>query len=476
MPRNRAPGEGRGLRGRLPSPKLPRPKRPRRSGGAAAATAAPGAGAAGGPPPSTRRGRVLARLRRRPVVLGAAGLLVVVAAVLLLTGGGDPEPTGEAGSRFGSGDDGRAGGTLLDALAPVLGAQGGSRRGSDPQPPSAKELGRSPADAVAGLFLVGFRGTTPNAPFLDRLKVRPYGGVLLTRSNYVDQTQLAALTAGVQSVARGAGHPAPLVAAVQEGGPLNAFPRLGPRAQVALGEAGPPSVRADALGAGGRLGAAGVGVNLAPVADLAVGGGPAQGRAFADTPGRVTSAVRAALDGYRRRGVAAVVRHFPGQGAAAQDPKDGPAPVGLSLEELRESDMKPFAAVARGRAAAPAIQLSNAIYVAYDGVTPATLLPEVVEELRDRMGYRGLIVSGDLTAATATTGGSVGEAAVEALKAGADLLVVPGSRVEQDDAFRKVVAAVRRGDIRPARVVQALKRIAALRRFTRRTRTPSPVG
>ena len=64
-------------------------------------------------------------------------------------------------------------------------------------------------------------------------------------------------------------------------------------------------------------------------------------------------------------------------------------------------------------------------------------------------------------------------AAVEALKAGVDLLLVPGSRAEQDDAYRKVVAAVRRGDIRPGRVVRALERIAALRRFTRRTRTPA---
>ena len=52
--------------------------------------------------------------------------------------------------------------------------------------------------------------------------------------------------------------------------------------------------------------------------------------------------------------------------------------------------------------------MTNAIYAAFDGVTPATLLPEAVEELRDRLGFEGAIVSADLVATTATTGGTVG--------------------------------------------------------------------
>ncbi len=140
--------------------------------------------------------------------------------------------------------------------------------------------------------------------------------------------------------------------------------------------------------------------------------------------------------------MAAVVGPFPGDGAASQDPNAGPAPVGLSLEDLRDADMKPFAAVAKGDDAAPAMQMTNAIYVAYDGVTPATLLPEAVKELRDGLDFEGAILSADLVATTATAGGTVGEAAVTALKAGVDMLVIPGGRAQQDQAFRAVVAAV----------------------------------
>jgi beta-N-acetylhexosaminidase len=132
--------------------------------------------------------------------------------------------------------------------------------------------------------------------------------------------------------------------------------------------------------------------------------------------------------------------------------------------------MKPFQAVAGGRSAAPAMQMSNAIYAAYDSVTPATLLPAVYDELRERLGFTGAIVSADLTATTATSGANVGDAAVEALKAGADMLLVPGGRAQQDEAFREVVAAVRRREIPVERVVSALRRIATLRRLSRGAR------
>jgi len=99
--------------------------------------------------------------------------------------------------------------------------------------------------------------------------------------------------------------------------------------------------------------------------------------------------------------------------------------------------------------------MSNAIYAAYDSVTPATLLTDAVDELRDRLGFEGAIVSADLVTTTATTGGSVGEAAIEALKAGVDLLVVPGGRAQQDEASAS----------RPARVPTS-RRLAHRRRAT----------
>jgi beta-N-acetylhexosaminidase len=415
-----------------------------------------------------------------------ARLGVVAAIVVLILGGGiyllflrgeDSGPVVEAGSRFGSESKGGGGGSLLDTLAPVLGARQRTRSaGPDPSPPSADEIRRAPSDPVAGLFLVGFPGTAPSGSFFERLAVRAYGGVVLGRSNYVEPSQLAKLTAHIQQVAGRASHPAPIVSAQQEGGDFNAFANLAPAGQADIGSRRDFEIRGSARVAGRQLRALGVGMNLAPNADVAVAGGPAQGRAFSNAADRVATAVKASVEGYRRAGIASAVGPFPGDGAASQDPSAGPAPVGLAIEQLRQRDITPFAAVASGRGAAPAIQMTNAIYTAYDSVTPATLLPDAVKELRDRLGFGGTIISADLVATTATTGGSVADAAVEALKAGVDMLLVPGGRAQQDEAYRAVVAAVASGAISADRIVTSLRRIAALRRLTSDAREPVQIG
>ena len=415
-------------------------------------------------------------VRRLAILAGVVVLLLGGAIWLLFFRGGDDAPTVEAGSRFGQDTGSGSGGTLIDTLAPVLAVRTRSvRSGSDPAAPSADEVGRAPQDAVAGLFMVGFKGTNSEASFFQRLKARPYGGVLLTSTNYANPQKLSALTAALQRSAREAQHPAPLVAAAQEGGEFNAFGNLAPAAQVDIGNAR-KGTREAALAAGRQLRALGVGMNLAPNADIAVAGGPGQGRAFSDQEARVTSAVRASVSAYRQAKVVAAPGPFPGDGAASQDPSEGPAQVGLGIGDLRGADMKPFEAIATGERAVPAIQMSNAIYAAFDGVTPATLLPEAVDELRDRLGFEGAIVSADLVATTATTGGSVAEAAIDALKAGVDLLIVPGGRAQQDEAYRAVVAAVRSRTIDPGRVSDALGHIADLRALTKDSRDPLQPG
>jgi beta-N-acetylhexosaminidase len=370
--------------------------------------------------------------RRRLVALGLAALLVAAAVALAADG-----PRGAQDGK------GRAGG-LPGATATAAAARDGL-----------------PADldqAAARLMLVGFAGTDSRAPFLDRLRRTEWGGVVLERSNYLGSRQLAALTGSLRRVARQAGHEAPLVGAVQLGGEDSAFPDLGPEPQAATKDAA--DAGAQATTAGRRLAAAGVRLTLAPAADLGSGGGAWEGRAFSDQPAAVAGDVRAAVDGYRRAGVAAAVGHYPGEGAASGDPGIEPATVGLSLDELRAADLKPFAAVAR---TAPAVQMSGAMYAAWDGVTPATLLPEAVALLR-RQGFRGAVVSADLNAVTGVTGGSTAQAAVQALKAGCDLLYVPGDAADQEATRAAVATAIRRGDVSAARVSDALQHAAVLRR------------
>ncbi len=379
------------------------------------------------PPPQTPRPERQPNYALRQLV-GLATLTAIALAawgVVSAFGGGSPHDQ-SAGAR----------GSLLDALAPELEqTSGGSVSGAHISLP----LGR----AVEQLFLVGFGGTDTHAPFFARLRERDWGGVVLDSTNFADTTQLRALTAALASTAAKAGHTTPFIAVRQAGGDQSALSGLPPTPQP--DQAGnPATAQQQAIATAQALRSLRVDMNLAPDADLGYQGAAAQGRAFATDPTLVAQLTAAALAGYRRLGVIAVVGHFPGEGAASQDPESGPATVGLSLSDLQARDLKPFAAVA---ASAPAIQTSDALFTALDPVTPASLSAPALSLLRTRLHYGGVVVSGDLVAAAGDANVSVGDAAVAALRAGSDLLYVPGDPANQEQAYAAVLAAVRSGEV-----------------------------
>ncbi|MEJ7818372.1 MAG: glycoside hydrolase family 3 N-terminal domain-containing protein, partial [Thermoleophilaceae bacterium] len=166
---------------------------------------------------------------------------------------------------------------------------------------------------------------------------------------------------------------------------------------------------------------------------------------------------------YRRQRLFSAPAHFPGLGSASQDPGQGPASVSLSARELSGRDVAPFrAAVDEG---APGIVVSSGLYVYDDFVTPASLSREVmVELLRERLNFRGVAITDDLTdpAITALEGPS--RAAVLALRAGADMLFISGPAAEQDGAYRAVLRAVKKGEISRRRLDEAVKRILSVKR------------
>ncbi|HEX2085361.1 MAG TPA: glycoside hydrolase family 3 N-terminal domain-containing protein [Solirubrobacteraceae bacterium] len=389
------------------------------------------------------------RRRRLRRLLAAAGVLMAVAAVVLLVTDplADEEPQGavpEAGSRFRGEEEPRDRG-LLEALAPVVAAR-------------TPSTGLPLEESVAQLFMVGFEGREPPEALVRRMRTRAWGIVLVGETNYASPSQLRDAVDALARAARRGGQPPPIFAADPD-----ALGRLGPPAAPDIGLDGTPAdARAEAKDAARRLREAHVQMILGPSADLSVGGGPAEGRAFSDDPREAARFVEGAVRGWRDASVVVAPGRFPGEGGASQDPLFGAATVGLSLDELRRRDVEPFRAAVRG--GAPAIQMSAALYVAWDGVTPASLLPDAVRFLREETGFRGAIVSSDLVAATSGTGGGVARAAVEALKAGCDVLLVAGGRAEQEAAYRGVLAAVERREIPRARLVEAVRRVGVLKR------------
>ncbi|MEA2391829.1 MAG: beta-N-acetylhexosaminidase [Solirubrobacteraceae bacterium] len=362
---------------------------------------------------------------------------------------------------------------------PVVAAtarQGGVQPGSSLPvlPPRVQQLSaRLPlARQVAQLFLVDFPG--PRVPPGLRAAVRAHGwgGIIFTRSNFATDGQARGLATELRRLAPAGDRLPPLLAADQAGGPGTALPNLPPRSEARLGATRRPVLaRRDARAAAIALRARGFALTLAPYADVDVAAGALTAGTFSTDPAVVTRFTTAALGGYARAGMLAAVGHFPGEGSASQDPDLGVGSVGQSLADLRRRDEAPFAAVA---ARAPAILMSNALYAAFDGVTPAGLLPTAVAELRGHLRFHGVIVSDDLGAAVLATRGSMGEAAVLALRAGVDLIHVSGGPAGQQQAYRAVLRAARRGEIPAARLQGALGRVLALKLAGRAVRVPPP--
>jgi beta-N-acetylhexosaminidase len=309
------------------------------------------------------------------------------------------------------------------------------------------------ADAV---LLPGFAGTT--APDWVRRRVAGgLGGVVLFARNCASVEQIAALTAALRAERAGV-----VVATDEEGGdvtrldaavgsPVPGAYALGVVDDVAL-------TRAVSAAVAARLAAAGVTLNLAPVADVnSAPDNPVIGvRSFGASPALVARHVAAAVAGTQDAGVAACAKHFPGHGDTTVDSHVG-------LPTVRELVLDPFrAAVEAGVAAV----MTGHLLVPGHGSLPATLNPELVTGLlRGSLGFRGTVVSDALEMGAIAGTVGLAEGAVLALVAGVDALCLGGEEAgdEQADAVRDaLVAAVRAGRLPESRLAEAAARTAAL--------------
>ncbi|MGD2154505.1 MAG: glycoside hydrolase family 3 N-terminal domain-containing protein [Gemmatimonadales bacterium] len=186
--------------------------------------------------------------------------------------------------------------------------------------------------------------------------------------------------------------------------------------------------------------AAGIGWVLAPVADLDVEPlNPIVGsRSFGSEPAIVAERVRAWLTTVQDEGIHACAKHFPGHGRTTADSHSELPTVKWTRETL-EADMLPFRAAVAAQVAS--VMLAHVSYPALDpSGTPASLSRKIVRLLRAELGFDGLIASDALIMEAVTAAGrSETEAAVEAVRAGCDVLFYPSSPAETVAALRSAL-------------------------------------
>lgn len=216
---------------------------------------------------------------------------------------------------------------------------------------------------------------------------------------------------------------------------------------------------------------AGVTMDLAPVLDLDGGAGPSATdpdgtRSFSLDPAIATADGLAFAHGLRRAGVIAVVKHFPGLGQASGNTDDGPAST-LPWDQLQARGLLPFERAVRDQV--PAIMVSNA---SVPGLTqlPASISPAVITGvLRGQLRFDGLVMTDALSAgALSAAGYSVPAASVDALAAGADMVLFFArgqSAVADltDQTVSAIAAAVESGAVPRERLIDAVLHIATVK-------------
>lgn len=329
---------------------------------------------------------------------------------------------------------------------------------------------------IGSMLLLGFNGTAVDgaSAVVQAIREGFLGGVIIFDTdaggrvrNVASPAQLRTLTADLQAAAPAG----PIIVAVdQEGGHVarlsgRGFP--GTYTAATLGSIGDPAfTQAQGAAVGQTLAAAGVNLNLAPVVDVnlnphndAIGG---QGRSFSHSPDAVVRHAAAFASGLRASGVAATLKHFPGQGSAGGDTHLGAVDV---TDSWSHAELRPFAELI-GAGVADAVMTGHIFNRSLDTQHPATLSRSTIDGLlRREIGYDGVVISDDLTMGAIQANYRLEDAVVLAVEAGVDVLTFGHATAiaDMERVVATLVGSVQSGRIPEERIDASYERIRALR-------------
>jgi beta-N-acetylhexosaminidase len=332
-----------------------------------------------------------------------------------------------------------------------------------------REVDRLSLSELCGQMLcVGYAGREPDPEWLQRIRERSLGGVILFSRNVESAEQVLATCRSFHGAAP-SGYPI-FVGVDQEGGrvqrlrdgvlqlpPMRAF---GQWDDVALTEQ-------SAVVLGRQLLALGVNLDFAPVADVDSNpDNPVIGdRSFGSDPALVTRHARAFARGLQAAGVVACLKHFPGHGDTSTDSHLELPTVDKSAVDLRRVELYPFERACQD---ARAVMTAHVRFPAFDRV-PATLSPRLLGLLRNEFAFEGMIVSDDLEMRGVAAHFPIEQSAVRAVAAGCDLLLVCASRDSCTRAHAALLQAAETDDDFRQRCRNAVARTLTIRqRFPQR--------
>ena len=336
-------------------------------------------------------------------------------------------------------------------------------------------------EKVGQLFVAHFRGEVANEDAKNLIQDVKVGGIIYYNwsNGLTSPEQARELSAGLQALSQQNRIPIPLlISADQEGGVVirlnNGFTIF--PGNKALGMTGNPKLAEEAaLATGKELRAVGINMNLAPVVDVnSEPRNPVIGiRAFSDSPETVLAFGKMALSGYNQAHTIATLKHFPGHGDVLVDSHENLPVNQKSVAELEHTELLPFDKLA---SSVDAIMTAHILVPALDPKNCATLSPKILAYLKDKIGFKGVIIADSLVMeGVLKKCKTVDEAAIQALNAGCDILMLGGKQLISDQTDREltvadiqrihhsIVDAVKKGRVTEDRLNQAVEKILQLK-------------
>lgn len=336
-------------------------------------------------------------------------------------------------------------------------------------------------EKVGQVLMVHFHGETVNDEAKALVQETKIGAIIYYNwSNGLHSVeQVRELSVGLQELTQSNRIQIPLLIAVDQEGGRVARLRQGftqfPSNQAVAMTHDPNEAENVAWTMGKEMLSVGINMNLAPVVD--VNSNPQNSvlgdRCFGRDPERVIAFGKKALAGYRRAGVISTLKHFPGYGDVSVDPHADLPINRKTFEELKGIELLPFAHLAPF---ADAIMTAHILVPELDPENCSTLSEGTLSYLRDIIGFRGVIISDSLVMrGVIKECHTVDEAAIRALNAGCDLLILGGKLLigtsngyelktaDVQQVARSLVDAVRMGRIPEERLNQAVDRVLQLK-------------
>ncbi|NQX69367.1 beta-N-acetylhexosaminidase [Paenibacillus alba] len=321
-------------------------------------------------------------------------------------------------------------------------------------------------EKIGQMIIAGIDGYSVNAATRELLIDRHVGGIILYKPNVQNTNQLVELVNGLKK--SNSINKLPLwIGADEEGGRVTRLPDelLKTPTSQEIGKKGSTQLAYN-IGhlLGKELNAYGLNMDFAP--DLDVNSNPKNpvigDRSFGADAATVSSQGIQVMNGLQNQKVVPVVKHFPGHGDTSVDSHIGLPIVQNDLARLRKLELVPFAEAIKHQA--DAVMVAHILLPKIDANNPASMSRTIMTDLlRKEMGFQGLIMTDDMTMGAITTNYGLGEAAVKAVLAGSNIVMVGHEHENVIAVITALVEAVKSGRIPQETIDQSVSQVMKLK-------------